>query len=84
MKIIFAPNALRELHILQEKDLLFIKEKLIHILSVDSITKHPKVKKLKGLPYYRYRIGNFRIFFDIENHIFTIYKILSRSEKTYK
>ena len=80
----FFSNALRELHTLQEKDQLFIHDKLLHLILVADINKYPKIKKLKGLPFYRYRTGNFRIFFDIEKNIFTIYKILRRSENTYK
>ena len=84
MKIIFAPNALRELHLLQEKDQIFIQDKLIYLLQLNDILKYSKVKKLKGLPYFRYRVGDFRIFFDIENDVLSIYKILRRSKNPYK
>ncbi|MBI5415050.1 type II toxin-antitoxin system RelE/ParE family toxin [Candidatus Peregrinibacteria bacterium] len=84
MKIVFAPNALRELYSFQKKDQLFLQKKLSELMEYENVLDHPKVKKLRLLPYYRYRAGDFRIFFDAEGNIITIYKISRRSEKTYR
>lgn len=42
------------------------------------------VKKLSGSDFYRYRKGNFRVIFHIENKKVVIDNIGLRSEKTYR
>ena len=43
------------------------------------------VKKLRGLPYYRLRVGDYRIIFDINNKVFRILVILvGHRKKIYK
>lgn len=38
------------------------------------------VKKLKGIPGYRLRVGNFRVIFDKNGHILTIIEINNRGQ----
>lgn len=42
------------------------------------------VKKLTASDFYRYRKGNFRIIFHIENKMVMIDSVALRNEKTYK
>lgn len=83
MKIVFAPNALRELHSFDKKDQKFIQQKLIQLTESKDVFHHPKIKKLTNLSYYRYRAGDFRIFFDVNGNILSIFKISRRNENTY-
>lgn len=46
--------------------------------------KNPKVKALAGMPFYRYKSGNFRIIFDQAGTLFEIYDVKQRNESTYK
>ena len=38
------------------------------------------VKKLTGMPYYRLRVGDFRVLFDRDGNILTIVRIDSRGQ----
>jgi mRNA-degrading endonuclease RelE of RelBE toxin-antitoxin system len=83
MKLVFTKKALKELHELPEKDQIFIEKKLHEWVEGENILSHPNVKNLKSLGYYRYRAGDFRIFFDIHGVILYIVKVDRRNEKTY-
>ncbi len=84
MKIVFTPNALAELIKFEIKDQIFVRGKIVDLSEIDDIFHHPNVKKLKTIPYFRFRAGDFRIFFDINGSILWVQKILRRNEKTYK
>jgi len=84
MKLQFAAQAEKDLLSFENKDQLFVIEKLEMLLGFDDFRTHPKVKKLKTVPFFRYRVGNFRIFLDAEGYILTVVRIKRRNEKTYK
>ena len=84
MNIVFAPNAIVELNAFQKKDQVYLRNKLSQLMEYEDILKHPKIKKLKYFPYYRYRVGKFRVFFNMHGEVMLINKVSQRSEKTYK
>lgn len=49
---------------------------------VDAIGKLPAgdVKKLTGMPYFRLRVGNFRVIFDMYGRVISIVKIDNRGQ----
>ena len=83
MKITFLKSAIKDLHKLSHKDQKFIQNKLLEFSTCENVFYHPKVKKLKIMDY-RYRAGDFRIFFSIKDKVVVIQKIKLRNEKTYK
>ncbi len=84
MIIQFTQGALNDLTQFAKNNQFFIKKKLITLQQIERIQHHPKIKKLKFLPYFRYRCGDFRVFFTQDGEILLIQKIRRRSEKTYK
>ncbi|KOR29287.1 hypothetical protein TI03_02670 [Achromatium sp. WMS1] len=65
----FSKNALKDL----EKLPLQIQKRVIeaaHKLAMNPL--HSGVKKLKNTLYYRVRVGDYRIVYDIQNHVLTI------------
>lgn len=84
MKLQFSAQAEKDLLVLETKDQSFILEKLELLIKCDNFLSHPKVKKLKTIPFFRYRVGNFRIFLDAEGFVLTVIRIKRRNEKTYK
>jgi len=54
---------------------------------IEELEKFPQVPNLKKLtnfePPYRLRVGNYRVLFDIEDNILTVYKVKHRKE-SYK
>ena len=73
-------SAIRELEKL-EKSISFRLYKKINSLVNDPFSQD--IKKLKGEPAYRLRIGDYRIIFDIEKDKIIILQIAHRS-KIYK
>ena len=84
MKVVFTKKSLKNLYDLPEADQFFIEKKLNELLESDDVLHHSKVKKLKSLGYYRYRAGDFRVFFDVDGRVLYIVKIDRRNEKTYR
>ncbi len=68
---------------------LKIKKGIEELCKSDNPTMHTKVEKIKDKNIrasYRYKIGDFRVFFDINNtvlHIYCLY-VKKRDSKTYK
>lgn len=57
--------------------------KRVEELADDPFSKN--IKKLKGLEYYRIRVGDYRVLFDIENKVFRILVInVAHRKKAYK
>jgi len=54
---------------------------------IEELEKFPHVPNLKKLtnfePPYRLRVGNYRVLFDIENNMLTVYRVRHRKE-SYK
>jgi len=82
-QIEWAKKALKQFMTIQKKDRLFIAD------SVKQLVNWPdcqNVKALKQHQYqYRLRVGNFRLFFDVENEvkIIKIEEVKKRDESTY-
>ena len=68
------------------KDLKKIdKHNIIKILkNIENLTKYPNISNIKKLkeyyPPFRYRIGNYRVLFDIEDDKIIIFNIKHRSK----
>ncbi len=71
------------------KDLSKIhKQEVKKILSkIELLKNYPNITNIKRLtnfePPYRLRVANYRIFFDIEDNVITVYRVKHRS-KSYK
>jgi len=71
------------------KDLSKIhKQEVQKILSkIELLENYPNVTNIKKLtnfePPYRLRVGNYRVLFDIEDNVITVYRIKHRS-KSYE
>ena len=68
------------------KDLLKIhKSEVKKIISkIEELEKYPNISNIKKLtnfePPYRLRVGNYRVLFDIEDNIITVYRVKHRSK----
>jgi len=61
-----------------------VKKILSKIEELEKFPQAPNLKKLTNFePPYRLRVGNYRVLFDIEDNILTVYKVKHRKE-SYK
>jgi mRNA interferase RelE/StbE len=82
-KIIIEKKASKEAKIIPQKDRIAIDKKILAL----SVNPRPHAsKKLTEKDGYRIRVGNYRILYTIDDAAKTvvIYRIKTRSEKTYK
>jgi len=78
MNIIFTEQALKDLKKLDKKTAKYILNKIENLKNFPSITN---TKKLTNFyPPYRYRTGDYRVLFDIENENIVIFKIAHRKD----
>ena len=78
MNIIFTEQALKDLKKLDKKTAKYILNKIENLKNFLSITN---TKKLTNFyPPYRYRTGDYRVLFDIENENIVIFKIAHRKD----
>lgn len=58
------------------------QEESVRLRIISALEKLPAgdVKKLTGQPYYRLRVGNFRILFTRDGHIIEVSKIDNRGQ----
>jgi len=81
MKVIIDENAIKDLSKLDKKSAKKIFSKIEKLQNFPNITN---IKKLVNFyPPYRLRVGDYRILFDVENEILTVYKVKHR-KKVYK
>jgi mRNA interferase RelE/StbE len=54
------------------------------ISKIEELEKYPNISNIKKLtnfePPYRLRVGNYRVLFDIEDNIITVYRVKHRSK----
>ena len=78
MNIIFTDNALKDLKKLDKQIAKNILKKIENLKDYPLTTN---IKKLKNFyPPYRYKIGTYRILFDIEEDNIIIFKITHRKD----
>ena len=81
MTVLIDDKALKDLSKIHKEDVKKILSK------IELLEDYPNVANIKKLtnfePPYRLRVGNYRILFDIEDDVITIYKIKHRS-KSYE
>ena len=81
MTVLIDDKALKDLSKIHKEDVKKILSK------IELLEEYPNVANIKKLtnfePPYRLRVGNYRILFDIEDDVITIYKIKHRS-KSYE
>ncbi|WP_456479830.1 type II toxin-antitoxin system RelE family toxin [Nautilia sp.] len=81
MEIVFDEKAIKDLKKLPKNTIIKIKSK-IELLK--NFPETPNIKKLTNFhPPYRLRVNDYRVLFDIENNIITIYRVKHRKE-SYK
>jgi len=78
MNIIFSDEAIKDLKKLDKQTAKYLIKKIESLRNYPLVTN---IKKLKNFyPPYRYRVGNYRILFDIENENIIIFKIKHRKD----
>ena len=78
MNLIFNDQAIKDLKKLDKQTSKHILKKIENLKNFPSITN---TKKLTNFyPPYRYRIGTYRVLFDVENNNIIIFKILHRKD----
>jgi len=81
MTVLIDDKALKDLSKIQKQEV----EKIL--LKIELLEDYPDVANIKKLtnfePPYRLRVGNYRVLFDIEDDIITVYRVKHRS-KSYK
>jgi len=84
MKILFLPQAEKSLEKFSKQDQLFIIKKILHLEKIKNPLIIKNIKKVKLFNFFRLRITNFRVFFEIKDNEILISEIRRRSEKTYR
>ena len=78
MNIILTDEAIKDLKKLDKQNVKLLLKKIENLRNYPLVTN---IKKLKNFyPPFRYRIGNYRILFDIENENIIIFKIKHRKD----
>ena len=77
-ELLLSPQAIRDIRSLSGRLRAELREQLeVHLRHSPSSTSRSRIKRLRGLgrPQYRLRVGDLRVFYDIEGgqvHILTI------------
>lgn len=78
MTVLIDDKALKDLSKIQKQEV----EKIL--LKIELLEDYPDVANIKKLtnfePPYRLRVGNYRVLFDIEDDIITVYRVKHRSK----
>jgi len=78
MKIEISKSAFKQLQKIDKKNQKIILEK---IKLLEDYPNTPNIKKLTNYyPPYRFRVGNYRVLFDVENEVIKILSIKHRKE----
>jgi mRNA interferase RelE/StbE len=81
-EVILSRNALKFLKKLPPTDRERIKEALLKLSQNPWFTQY---KKLRGYPFYRIRVGNYRIIYSVEEDSKTVYVVrIGRRENSYE
>lgn len=75
MKIIFARSALKDFKKLQKSVQIRIDEKLKFYSLQENPLRFAEKLRDNSFGEYRFRIGDYRVLFDVENHKITILKV---------
>lgn len=79
MKVVFSPSALRSIRSLppdQVRSLVLRTEE--ELASFSRWTRN--VKKLRGAPLYRLRLGDYRAIFEVKSDTVTVIEIVNRKD----
>jgi mRNA-degrading endonuclease RelE of RelBE toxin-antitoxin system len=82
-EIILSPEAYDDLMVLNARIRAEVRDALeTHLRHEPSKTSRSRIKRLRGLmrPQYRLRIGDIRVFYDIEENRVHVLSILAKSE----
>ena len=80
-KVIWSDDAIQDLHQLEH----FIAKRILKKTRELENNPYKNIKRLTGLPYYRLRIGDYRIIFDIQQNKLIILIIhVEHRKKIYK
>ncbi|WNL12650.1 type II toxin-antitoxin system RelE family toxin [Aliarcobacter cryaerophilus] len=78
MKIVIRSSAIKDLKSIREPFKTKIEKKILELKKFPNLTN---IKKLTNFePAYRYRIGDYRVLFDIEDDNLIIGRVLHRKE----
>lgn len=79
MNVIAVPSFHRDLKKMPKKVQLMAKEAHQYMINADNLRSLTNVKKMTGYKnHYRYRIGNYRIGFCIENNSIVLLRLMNR------
>ena len=79
--VMFRTKAHKDLKALDNQDALRLLESIKKLVNFPDV---PNIKRLTNFkPSYRFRVGDYRILFEVENGLLVIYRVLHRRE-SYK
>jgi mRNA interferase RelE/StbE len=80
-KITFTKQAAKSLQKMPKKTAVIIREKLAQI-AIDPFAPHLNTAKLQGRPSYRFRIGDWRVIYEIQKDelVIIVLKVAPRGE----
>jgi len=84
MNLVFSPSAKDFLQKIDLKNRDFLRRKIFDLAKLKNPLRSPNVLKIKLFNFYRFRAGDFRIFFKIKNDEILIGQIRRRNEKNYR
>ena len=82
-EIIFSPEAVRDIRLLDAHQKAIVKDSIeIHLRHEPTKTSKSRIKKLRGLrrPEYRLRIDEIRVFYDVVDNRVEILAIIPKSK----
>lgn len=66
--LLIEKQAINEMKLIPNKEQTHIKQKIKEILTKNPFPSgHGDIKKIKGTTFLRLRVGDYRIFFDVDN-----------------
>jgi len=78
LQIELAPKAHKDLKTLDNKEAAKLLESIKKLVNFPDV---PNIKRLTNFkPSYRFRAGDYRILFEVENDLLVIYRVLHRRE----
>ena len=78
MKIVIRSSAIKDLKSIREPFKTKIEKKILELKKFPNLTN---IKKLTNFePAYRYRIGDYRVLFDVEDDSLIVGRVLHRKE----
>lgn len=84
MNVQLTPKAQRSFKKLPHNKGKVLLQEFIDFCKEDNWWQDRKVKQIVSTPFYRYKSGHYRIIFDQDGYVVTVYDVKKRNESTYR